>query len=88
MPRDRAIKCQINAGREAKALTGHNYLRDKLSHRDVSCTFFKGPLHFTQLGFLTPTAAGVVVEKGSKYILAHQKITRVFVALNTTLYVV
>jgi len=28
-------------------------------------------LHFTQSGFLIPTSAGVVVEKGSKYILAH-----------------
>jgi len=28
-------------------------------------------LHFTQSGFLIPTAVGVVVEKGSEYILAH-----------------
>jgi len=28
-------------------------------------------LHFTQLGFLIPMPAGVVVEKGSEYILAH-----------------
>ena len=28
-------------------------------------------LHFTRSGFLMPTAAGVVVEKGSEYILAH-----------------
>ena len=26
-------------------------------------------LHFTQSGFLMPTSAGVVVEKGSEYIL-------------------
>jgi len=28
-------------------------------------------LHFTQPGLSMPAAAGVVVEKGSKYILAH-----------------
>jgi len=28
-------------------------------------------LHFTQSGFSMPAAAGVVVEKGSEYILAH-----------------
>jgi len=28
-------------------------------------------LHFTQLGLSIPTAAGVVVERGSEYILAH-----------------
>ena len=28
-------------------------------------------LHFTQSGLSTPAAAGVVVERGSEYILAH-----------------
>ena len=28
-------------------------------------------LHFTRTGFLIPTPAGVVTEKGSEYILAH-----------------
>jgi len=31
----------------------------------------EGSLYFTQSGLSTPTAAGVVVERGSEYILAH-----------------
>jgi len=58
-----------------RRLTGHKYLRNKLSHRDVSsCRFFlyrKGlsPLH--AVGLSMPAAADVVDEKGSEYILAH-----------------
>jgi len=57
--------------------TGHKYLRNKLSRRDVSSRRFflwKENLsfsHFTQSGFWMPAEAGVVVEKESKYILAH-----------------
>jgi len=62
------------AGRQRR-LTGHKYLRNKLSHRDVSsCRFScegRASLHFTQSGSLLPAAAGVVDEKGSEYILAN-----------------
>jgi len=37
---------------------------------DSSCES-RVSLHFTQSGFLMPMPAGVVVEKGSEYILAH-----------------
>jgi len=37
---------------------------------DSSCES-RVSLHFTQSGFLMPTPAGVVVENGSEYILAH-----------------
>ena len=61
------------AGRQRR-LTGHKYLRNMLSHRDLpadsSC---EGRVsdHLTQSGLSIPTAAGVVVERGSEYILAH-----------------
>jgi len=60
-------------GRQRR-LTKHKYLRNKLSHRDVSsCRFCEGrvSLHFTQSRLSKPAAAGVVDEKGSEYILAH-----------------
>ena len=37
---------------------------------DFSCER-RVSLHFTQLGLSIPTAAGVVVERGSEYVLAH-----------------
>jgi len=58
-----------------RRLTGHKYLRNKLSHRDAlpvhsSCEG-RVSLHFTQPGLSMPAAAGVVDEKGSEYILVH-----------------
>ena len=75
MPRDGAITARpMLAGRQRR-LTGHKYLCNKLSHKDVSsCRFFcegRVSLHFTQPGLSIPAAAGVVDEKGSEYILAH-----------------
>ena len=59
------------AGRYRR-LTGHKYLRNKLSHRDVSSwRFGRVSFHFTQLGLSIPTVAGVGVERGSEYILVH-----------------
>jgi len=42
---------------------------------DYSCEA-RVSLHFTRTGFLIPTPAGVVAEKGSEYILAHTGPTR------------
>ena len=76
MPRDGAITARPMLVGRQRRLTGHKYLRNKLSHRDVSsCRFFREgrvSLHFTQSGLSIPAAAGVVDEKGSKYILAHK----------------
>ena len=74
-PRDGAIMARPKlAGRQGR-LTGHKYLRNKLSHRDVSsCRFScegRVSLHFTQSGVSMTATAGVVDEKGSEYILAH-----------------
>ena len=72
---DGAIMARPKLAGRQRRLTGHKYLRNKLSHRvslpaDSSCEG-RVSLHFTRSGFLISTAAGVVAEKGSEHILAH-----------------
>jgi len=56
---------------------GHKYLRNKWSQKDVSSWPLDSSyevcvsLQFTRTGCSIHTPAGVVVEKGSKYTLAH-----------------
>ena len=71
------MKCQAKlAGRQMR-LTGHKYLRNKWSQKDVSSWSLDPScevcvsLHFTRTGFSIPMPAGVVVEKGSEYTLSH-----------------